>query len=115
MIALVWLGVSCRRAQTSAMQRGDASTPDAPRHSPYAVPDALGDGWATVHAREVKLSVDRLDAMQSAVETGEFVKMTSVLVARHGRLAYEKDFNGADAATLLDTRSATKTVTGLLA
>src|SRR6185369_6855217 len=50
-----------------------------------------------------------------AVENGDFVKMTGILVARHGKLAYEKYFGGADAATFLDTRSATKTVTGMLA
>ncbi|HEX4440589.1 MAG TPA: serine hydrolase, partial [Thermoanaerobaculia bacterium] len=38
----------------------------------------------------------------------------SVGVVRRGRLAWERYFNGADAATLHNTRSATKTVTGML-
>lgn len=39
--------------------------------------------------------------------------MGSVLIARHGKLAYEKYFEG-DAATLRDTRSATKSITDIL-
>jgi CubicO group peptidase (beta-lactamase class C family) len=113
MIALVALGAACRRP-TAAARTEDAGA-DARRASAYGVPAAQPDGWETVAAGEVKLSVDRLGAMQNAVESGDFVKMTSILVARHGKLAYERYFNGADAAMLLDTRSATKTVTGMLA
>src|SRR5262249_41012068 len=45
--------------------------------------------------------------------SGEFKKIGSVLVARHGKLAYEAYFDG-DANTLRNTRSATKTITGSL-
>lgn len=51
--------------------------------------------------------------METAIQAGEFKKIGSVLIARHGRLAYEKYFEG-DASTLRDTRSATKTLTSLL-
>ncbi|GIL39937.1 serine hydrolase domain-containing protein [Roseiterribacter gracilis] len=44
---------------------------------------------------------------------GTFRKIGSVLVARHGKLVFEKYFEG-DAATLRDTRSATKSITGML-
>jgi CubicO group peptidase (beta-lactamase class C family) len=53
-------------------------------------------------------------AMESAIRSGEFKKVTSVLVSRGDRLLYEGYFNGADAATLHNTRSATKTITGML-
>jgi CubicO group peptidase (beta-lactamase class C family) len=52
--------------------------------------------------------------MESAIRRGDFKKITSVLVAREGRLAYERYFEG-DTSTLRDTRSATKTVTSMLA
>jgi CubicO group peptidase (beta-lactamase class C family) len=63
---------------------------------------------------EVGLSAERLDAMAAAIERGDFVKITSMLIARHGRLVFERYFGGCGDQTLLDTRSATKTITGML-
>ena len=59
------------------------------------------------------LDATRLRALEAAVTSGEFKKIGSVLVARHGKLAYEAYFEG-DGATPRDTRSATKTVTSML-
>jgi CubicO group peptidase (beta-lactamase class C family) len=56
----------------------------------------------------------KLETMERAIRAGEFKKIGSVLVARHGKLVYEGYFDG-DAATLRDTRSATKSITGVLA
>jgi CubicO group peptidase (beta-lactamase class C family) len=57
---------------------------------------------------------DRFAAMDVAIRAGEFKKVTSVLVAVGGKTVFEAYFNGADAATLHNTRSATKTITGML-
>jgi CubicO group peptidase (beta-lactamase class C family) len=54
------------------------------------------------------------NAMDAAVRNGDFKKITSVLVARDGKIIHETYFNGADAATLHNTRSCTKTITGAL-
>jgi CubicO group peptidase (beta-lactamase class C family) len=59
------------------------------------------------------LSDTRLRALDAAIGSREFKKIGSVLVARHGKLAYEAYFEG-DAATLRDTRSATKSITDVL-
>lgn len=59
------------------------------------------------------LSDTRLHALDAAMRSGEFKKIGSVLVARHGKLVYEAYFDG-DAATLRDTRSATKSITDVL-
>jgi CubicO group peptidase (beta-lactamase class C family) len=56
----------------------------------------------------------KLQTMEAAIASGEFKKITSVLVARHGQIVYEKYFDG-DADTLRNTRSATKSITSLLA
>ena len=56
----------------------------------------------------------RYDAMDAAIRKGEFKQITSVVVSRDGRIIHEAYFNGADAATLHNTRSCTKTVTGAL-
>lgn len=81
---------------------------------PYAPPPAESDGWGVASADTVGLSIDRLRALDGAVRDGAFPKVTSVLVAREGKLAYEAYFNGTSLTTLLDTRSATKTITGML-
>jgi CubicO group peptidase (beta-lactamase class C family) len=52
--------------------------------------------------------------METAIRAGEFKKITSVLIARQGKLVYEAYFNGSEAASLQDSRSATKTITGML-
>jgi len=70
-------------------------------------------GWPTVSAAESGLSDVRLRALDAAIRSGEFKKIGSVLIARHGKLAYEGYFDG-DAATLRDTRLATKSITDVL-
>ena len=52
-------------------------------------------------------------ALDRAIDAGEFPKLGSVLVERGGAVLYERYVAG-DAATLRDTRSVTKTITGLL-
>lgn len=54
------------------------------------------------------------DASDAAIRNGDFKKITSVLVARDGKIVHEAYFNGADASTLHNTRSCTKTITGAL-
>ncbi|WP_323846559.1 serine hydrolase [Microbulbifer magnicolonia] len=76
-------------------------------------PPSSDDGWPTVSTAGAGLSGERLLQMDSAIRNGDFGSITSVLVARSGRLAFEGYFSG-DAATLRNTRSATKTVAGML-
>ena len=54
------------------------------------------------------------DAVTAAVRAGTYQQVTSVLVARHGALVYEQYFDAGGAAALRNTRSATKTITGML-
>ncbi|HWW70963.1 MAG TPA: serine hydrolase [Duganella sp.] len=55
-----------------------------------------------------------LDAVTSAVAAGDFKQITSVVVAQHGKLLYEHYFDKEGADGLRNTRSVTKTVTGML-
>jgi CubicO group peptidase (beta-lactamase class C family) len=69
--------------------------------------------WPKAALTESGLSDAKLHSMEDAIRSGEFKKIGSVLVARHGKLVYEGYFDG-DAATLRDTRSATKSITDVL-
>jgi CubicO group peptidase (beta-lactamase class C family) len=64
-------------------------------------------------ADENGVSSEKLRSMETAIRAGDFKKIGSVLVARHGKLLYEGYFDG-DASTLRDTRSATKSITDVL-
>jgi CubicO group peptidase (beta-lactamase class C family) len=70
-------------------------------------------GWPTASIAESGLSDARLHPLDAAIRAGEFKKIGSVLIARHGKLAYEGYFDG-EAAALRDTRSATKSITDVL-
>ena len=69
--------------------------------------------WPTAPVADNGLAQSKLDALAAAIRAGEFKKIGSVLIARHGKLVYESYFDG-DAATLRDTRSATKSITDIL-
>jgi CubicO group peptidase (beta-lactamase class C family) len=69
--------------------------------------------WLSTSSAQGGLSDARLRALDAAIRAGEFKKIGSVLIARHGKLVYESYFDG-DAATLRDTRSATKSITDAL-
>jgi len=73
-----------------------------------------GDGLTTTDASQEGFSTQRLDEMQKAIQAGEFKAITSVLIARHGKIIYEHYFDSDGSEGLRNTRSATKTVTGTL-
>ena len=61
-----------------------------------------------------ELNAERLQAMQSAIRTDEFKKITSILIAQDGKLVYEQYFGENSNSSLMDTRSCTKTITSVL-
>ncbi len=70
--------------------------------------------WATGTPEAAGLDAARLSEMERLIAAGEFQKITSVAIARDGRLVYERAFAGTDGQTRHNTRSTTKTVTGML-
>jgi len=77
------------------------------------VPQSKDDGWSTAPLDSAGLSAKPLSEMSTSIRAGEFKKIESVLIARHGKLVYESYFDG-DASSLRDTRSATKSITDAL-
>jgi CubicO group peptidase (beta-lactamase class C family) len=69
--------------------------------------------WLSASLADSGLSQAKLASLDSSIRSGEFKKIGSVLIARHGKLAYESYYDG-DRNTLRDTRSATKTITSAL-
>ncbi len=60
------------------------------------------------------LAGQRLRELDRAIAAGDFPATTSILAARHGKLVYQRYFDDAGASALRNTRSVTKTVTGML-
>jgi CubicO group peptidase (beta-lactamase class C family) len=106
---------SCRSGSLLGEQR-DAQASDGivSASALYRPPRAEDDGWSVARADAVGMSVEKLGAMERAIRAGDFPKLTSVTIARHGKLVYEGYFGETDGGTLHNTRSATKTITGML-
>src|SRR5439155_7164676 len=73
-----------------------------------------GDGWEVASPATAGIAEAPLAELERAVRAGAYRKVTSVLVARHGKLVYEAYFDPGGREALRDLRSATKTVTGML-
>ncbi|MNQ41131.1 Beta-lactamase [compost metagenome] len=79
-----------------------------------AAPASAQTSWRAAPPETQGLSTERLAAMDAAVRAGTFQKITSVLIARHGRLVHEVYFDDGAVEARRNTRSATKTVTAML-
>ena len=80
------------------------------------LPALAGDkDWPTAPPAAEGLSAAKLEAMSAAIRKGDFQQITSVLIARHGKLAFEAYYDDGGAEARRNTRSVTKTVTGMLA
>jgi CubicO group peptidase (beta-lactamase class C family) len=97
--------------QADARSTNPLGSPGVPA---YRRPEAIDDGWNVARADTEGLSIDKLGAMERAIRAGDFPKLTSVVIARRGKLVYEGYFGDADRKTLHNTRSATKTIAGML-
>lgn len=75
--------------------------------------EITNDSWVSAAPESVGMAEKPLHDMETAIRAGDFMKIGSVVIARHGKLVYESYFDG-NADTLRDTRSATKSITDIL-
>lgn len=77
-------------------------------------PKNLNDGLIAGDLPGAGISINKLQQLDSEILKNQFTKVTSILISRHGKLVYEKYYNGFSESSQHDTRSATKTITGML-
>src|SRR5690348_9351529 len=68
--------------------------------------------WAT--ATPAEAGMNEVMLARAAGDAAAMPRFRSLLVARHGKLVAENYFGGANAATVFDLRSVTKSVVGVL-
>jgi CubicO group peptidase (beta-lactamase class C family) len=93
--------------------RGSAPMGMAQAVGENAAQQTKNDGWSTASPESIGLTAKPLSEMSSVIRAGEFKKIGSILIARHGKLIFEDYFDG-DTTSLRDTRSATKSITDAL-
>jgi CubicO group peptidase (beta-lactamase class C family) len=75
---------------------------------------AAQSDWETVTPTSAGLDEARLQTLDAKIRAGEFKSITSVLIARHGKLVHETYFDDGGVEALRNTRSTTKTIVGML-
>lgn len=80
----------------------------------YRPPTQTSDGWPVADAGKLGWDTSTLATLEEKVADGSYKKITSVLVADHGRLVYEHYFNDGSPDLLNDIRSASKSLTAML-
>lgn len=78
------------------------------------IPIQKKDGILTGDLTEVHLIDTVLNSMDLHVTSGKLQMISSILIGREGKLVFENYYNGFNDTSLLNTRSATKTITSLL-
>lgn len=71
--------------------------------------------WVKESPAAQKFDAAKLAAMDEAIKKGSFQQITSVLIARRGQLVYESYYDADGVEGMRNTRSVTKTITGMLA
>ena len=82
--------------------------------STFLPPANIPRDWEIASLQASGFSQLKLQAMETAIRSGDFKNLTSILIARQGQLVYEAYFDDSATYGLSNTRSATKTITGML-
>ena len=85
--------------------------------SSYAIahPENEHNDWVKELPATHKIDPTKLAAIDEAIKKGTYQQITSVLIARRGQLVFESYYDKDGVDGIRNTRSATKTITGMLA
>lgn len=67
----------------------------------------------TAQAQSFSKHTNPVPEIEAAVNNGDYGTVTSIMILQDGQVLYEGYFNGSDSDTLHNTRSVTKTITGM--
>ncbi|MDC0711543.1 serine hydrolase [Stigmatella sp. ncwal1] len=81
---------------------------------PGSPPDLLEDGWQVSSLEAEGMAPEPLAELERRIEAKEYRAPDALLIARHGKLVYERYWNGFHRDKPHDLRSATKSITSLL-
>jgi CubicO group peptidase (beta-lactamase class C family) len=81
---------------------------------PGSPPDLIDDGWAVSSLQAEGMNPERLVELERKLEAGDYPAPDSLLIARNGKLVYERYWNGFARDKPHDLRSATKSITSML-
>ena len=77
-------------------------------------PAQVDDGWEVSSPEAEGLDARLLAALEDEISRRRYARPDSLLIARNGKLVYERYWNGFDRNDTHDLRSATKSITSLL-
>jgi CubicO group peptidase (beta-lactamase class C family) len=83
-------------------------------HFALVVSMALEFSSSFAEERNASSNIDPLTKMDTEIHNGEFKQITSIIISRNGKTIFEKYYDLGGAEALRNTRSATKTITGIL-
>ncbi|HEX8698900.1 MAG TPA: serine hydrolase [Myxococcaceae bacterium] len=81
---------------------------------PGSPPDPLDDGWEVSSLEAEGMNPERLAELERQLASGDYPAPDSLLIARNGKLVYERYWNGFSRDKSHDLRSATKSLTSML-
>ena len=81
----------------------------------YTVPTTFQDGWETADARQLGINIDSLQSLIRLIEDTPPSDLRGLAVSRNGKLIIDEYFNTYNRLTVHDIRSATKSITAMLA
>jgi CubicO group peptidase (beta-lactamase class C family) len=93
---------------------GGPTTATGPSATAALTPVVSSADWSAATLDAERLDAARLGDLALRIRRGEFGRITSVLIARRGRLAFEEYFNGWSAERPHTMQSVTKSVVSLL-
>jgi CubicO group peptidase (beta-lactamase class C family) len=77
-------------------------------------PEQLDDGWETSSLVDENVDLTIIEGVLQTVDNGDYDFLRSIVIAKNGKLIFEKYFIGDSTTTLFHTQSVTKSIASIL-